>query len=99
MAEVRSLGLLTGRKAADQPSVVTIDTTAAANDDVPIPSDVETVFLCWQLASPPRFSASIYVKMPWSEQFAATTAIRSGSIVADCPSVWGRVSYYQFLSQ
>ena len=53
MAVVRNLGLLTGRKAADQPSVVTIDTMAAANDNVSIPSDVETVFLCWQLASQP----------------------------------------------
>ena len=42
MAVVCSLRLLTG--AADQPSVVMIDTMAAANDDVPIPSDVKTVF-------------------------------------------------------
>jgi hypothetical protein len=95
MGSGRSLRLLTVRKAADQLSVVTIDTTAAANDEVPIPSDVKTVFLdallCWQLASQPRFSAlsqarfsaSIYVEMPWSEQSAATTAARSGSIVAE----------------
>jgi len=46
MAVVRTLRLLTGRKAADHPPVVvTIDTEAANEDDLAIRSDAKTVFL------------------------------------------------------
>jgi predicted PurR-regulated permease PerM len=45
MAVVRSLRLLTGRKAADHSPVVAIDAAAADEDNLPIPSDVKAVFL------------------------------------------------------
>jgi predicted PurR-regulated permease PerM len=45
MAVVRSLRLLTGRKAADHSAVVAIDAAAADEDNLPIPSDVKAVFL------------------------------------------------------
>jgi hypothetical protein len=45
MAVVRSLRLLTGRKAADDSPVVAIDTAAADEDNLPMPSDLKTVFL------------------------------------------------------
>src|SRR6516164_503600 len=45
MAVVRSLRLLTGRKAAEDPPIVAIDIAAQDEDDLAIPSDAETVFL------------------------------------------------------
>jgi hypothetical protein len=45
MTVVRSLRLLTGRKAADDSPIVVIDTGTPDEDDLAIPSDVNTVFL------------------------------------------------------
>ena len=45
MAVVRSLRLLTGRKAAENPPIVAIDIAAPDEDDLAIPADANTVFL------------------------------------------------------
>ena len=45
MAVVRSLRLLTGRKAAEDPPIVAIDIAAPDEDDLAIPADANTVFL------------------------------------------------------
>ena len=45
MALVRSLRLLTGRKAGEDPPVVAIDIAAPDEDDLAIPADANTVFL------------------------------------------------------
>ena len=45
MAVVRSLRLLTGRKAAENPPIVAIDIAAPDEDDLAIPADAKTVFL------------------------------------------------------
>jgi predicted PurR-regulated permease PerM len=45
MAVVRSLRLLTGRKAAETPPIGAIDIAAPDEDDLAIPADANTVFL------------------------------------------------------
>ena len=45
MAVVRSLRLLTGRKAAEDPPIVAIDIAAQDEHDLAIPADADTVFL------------------------------------------------------
>jgi predicted PurR-regulated permease PerM len=45
MAVVRSLRLLTGRKAAEDPPIVAIDIATPDEDDLAIPADANTVFL------------------------------------------------------
>ena len=45
MAVVRSLRLLTGRKAAEDPPIVAIDIAAQDEHDLAIPADAKTVFL------------------------------------------------------
>jgi hypothetical protein len=45
MAVVRSLRLLTGRKAAEDPLIVAIDIAAPDEDDLAIPADSNTVSL------------------------------------------------------
>jgi predicted PurR-regulated permease PerM len=45
MAVVRSLRLLTGRKAAEDPPIVAIDIAAPDEDNLAIPADANTVFL------------------------------------------------------